>query len=555
MLVIVLIVLTGFFFRAWRLDSAPQGALIDELHFGYLAHSLNMTGADEHGKSWPIIFTGFGDQKLPAYAYVLMPIIGAMGLTVQALRIPSLVAGTISIALMYVLSRQLKLSQISAIMVSLLTAISPWPFFLSRIGFESNLALYFFLAGLVILIAAINRPNLALKLIGAALLAATWYAYIAYRPVTLALLIIALILYKVSVKQSAIIITFFLVLIAPLFTGAAIGANSARFEQIGITNDPGLALKINEQRTFCSMTLPSQICYAVFNKPLLISQTLIARALRVISPQYLAFEGEDEAFLTVKGFGQFPLVIYPFFLLGLIGLLLNQNLPHRERKLIALGLLIAAVPALMAGEPQKVRLSPWLPFALLTIGNGINIAISYIQTQKAHAQHWLYLGLGLFLAGGLLWNTSSYAVSYFGVHTIQHEAEYQSYLPELYKYIQTLPADSLVVIRPFYSDPLMFYAFYTQMDPTKYQQQAVLGELEASGFQHTVELGSIWAKDFSLPAVGCAAALKDMTGYLVTNQQLPEAPLHQIKSSNNVHTYVYIYAAPETKLPCSEYEL
>ena len=91
------IVFIGAFLRFWHIDTAPKGALIDELHFGYLAKSLILTGKDEHGESWPVIFEGFGDRKLPAMAYLDIPSVAAFGLTLVAIRVPSAVAGTLLI--------------------------------------------------------------------------------------------------------------------------------------------------------------------------------------------------------------------------------------------------------------------------------------------------------------------------------------------------------------------------------------------------------------------------------------------------------------------------
>src|SRR3989344_7895510 len=98
-LLVILILATGL--RLFWLDRAPFGALIDEAHFGYIAYSLLETGKDEHGVSWPLIFRGFGDQKLPAYAYVLLPFIQIFGLSVTSIRLPSVLAGSLSVLALY----------------------------------------------------------------------------------------------------------------------------------------------------------------------------------------------------------------------------------------------------------------------------------------------------------------------------------------------------------------------------------------------------------------------------------------------------------------------
>ncbi|MDO9028471.1 MAG: 4-amino-4-deoxy-L-arabinose transferase, partial [Candidatus Roizmanbacteria bacterium] len=59
--------------RVYKLGSIPSGILPDEASFGYNAYSVLKTGKDEHGVSYPLTFKAFGDQKLPAYVYSLIP--------------------------------------------------------------------------------------------------------------------------------------------------------------------------------------------------------------------------------------------------------------------------------------------------------------------------------------------------------------------------------------------------------------------------------------------------------------------------------------------------
>lgn len=541
-LILLLIVLIGFAIRAWRLDTAPKGALIDELHFGYLAYSLLETGADEHGQRWPILFRGFGDQKLPAYAYALLPVVRVLGLTVQALRIPSLLAGSALILGIAWLLKEWQLGWKWSLWGAFITALIPWSFFLSRIGFESNLALCVYTFGLAALVRGGKKYHAGWLLSGGLLLAGTWYSYIAYRPVTVVLLTMVLVVYRVPRKLLASAVLPFVIVCIPLLLPSVIGANSARFNQVGITHDPGLAMEVNEQRTFCSMNLPTIVCYGIFNKPALIAQKLIARTLRTYSPQYLATEGEDETFLTVARYGQLYTSLYPFFAIGLAALLFSNLISIKHRLVIAAGLVVSAVPGLLAGEPQKVRLSPLLPFVVAATSLGTAQFFHFIRVSlRAPLRSVVGTTMLAMLVVLVCYQASTYFTAYFGVHTTQRENEYQSYLPDLYRFISSLPSDSLVVIKPFYSDPLMFYAFYNRIDPTWYQNNAVLGPLEDSGFQHTVELGSIWAYDYSLPTVKCKAESLSKHGYLVTNEQLPFDPIYQGKSTNGVHTYVYIY--------------
>ncbi|MBD3279513.1 MAG: phospholipid carrier-dependent glycosyltransferase [Candidatus Pacebacteria bacterium] len=547
-LLLLLIIIIAFSLRIYLIDQAPKGALVDEAHFGFLAKSLLKTGKDEHGVSYPIIFKGFGDDKLPAMAYAMMPFVKIFGLSTFTIRLPSVLAGTFLVAVIYLLLKELNFKPTLALWGSLLTAISPWPFLLSRIGFESNLALLFFTIGLVFLVKLLKKPHQLWALLAALFFAFTWYSYIAYRPVTLALSLMILGWQawhkKLSLKTLVVFITTLLVAVSPLFFGKAAQSNTTRLQQIGIFYDPGIKLKVDEQRAFCQMRFPKEYCHLVFNKVYLISYMLTDRALHTFSPQYLATEGEvDQPALNSANFGQFYPVFYLAFLLGLVALLFNKNhqLDLTLKLLIGLGLVIAPIPALLAGWPQKVRLSPLYPFMTITIVLGLAYAFK-LAKQKAT---WLATLLSitvLVLATGY---TTVYITDFWAVHAYKKETAYQGYLPELFGYLQLYKFNDPqveIVIKSFFSDPLMFYAFYNDMNPALYQKLAVLGELEASGFQHTVGLGNLRVEGSpNAQKLGCEAKQQNKTIILVTDEQQDMPALHIVKSSNRVHDYVYVY--------------
>lgn len=401
-----LLILLGLGLRLWRLDESPAGALIDELHFGYIAYSLSHTGADEHGVAWPLVFEGFGDQKLPLYAYTLLPFVRWFGLSVMSIRLPSVLFGSLLIGAMYWLARALKFSRPAAWLAAVLTALSPWPFFLSRFGFESNAALAWWTMGLATVSTLQNAQPTWRKMLPAFFLALTWYSYIAYRPITLVLLVayLAYRWWQKTLTRSSVGLVFitFFVLILPMLLPGVSGANTARLRQVGVLADAEeLALTVNEKRTFCDWSLPKSLCYLTWNKPVLTAQTVISRFFETFSPNYLVLVGEGPAkYSTVEGYGQFAPVVYPFFLFGLFVLLINpgkkkQQLPltTEHRWLLLFGLLLAVIPSALTSEPQKVRLSASLPFFVLVITSGVVSATQWwLAWQKNMAPKTAKLG-------------------------------------------------------------------------------------------------------------------------------------------------------------------
>jgi hypothetical protein len=100
----------------------------------------------------------------------------------------------------------------------------------------------------------------------------------------------------------------------------------------------------------------------------------------------------------------------------------------------------------------------------------------------------------------------------------------------------------------------MFYAYYTSLDPNVYQAEAVLGELEASGFQHTRQVGNLVVTEQRLgeiltnnPELKAGYFVtesldKIFEGETMTDEQLAEyEPLVYVaRSSNEVFAYGWI---------------
>jgi 4-amino-4-deoxy-L-arabinose transferase-like glycosyltransferase len=543
---LILLVVLGFAVRIWRVDTAPKGALIDELHFGYLAHSLLETGADEHGEAWPITFRGFGDEKLPAMAYADIPSVAFFGLSILAIRVPSVLAGTLLILSVYWLSRELKIRRSLALLGACITALTPWTFFLSRFGFESNLALLFFTTGLAALLKALNSSTHKWYFsVAGALFGLSWYSYIAYRPITVAILIcmyVFLFFKKKLTRHSWLALGTLALIVLPLFQPKVVGVNSTRFDQVGILSDPSITAIIIEKRNFCVENLPIIPCYLTFNKPMHLFRETTRRYLNSFSPDFLVGKGEETTdFLTIEGFAQFYPILYPFFLIGLVALAIPKIKNSKittTHLLILSGLLLSPIPSALVGDAQKVRISAFFPFALVSILLGVQFILSVLP-KKMYAT--TLLCLVIILSSFSL----TYFTEYFGVHVIQNEYKYQSYAPTLSEYLTSLPEDTLINIRPFYSDPLMFHAFYSKIDPKVYQENAVLGELEPGGFQHTVKVGNITAYNEDIFTFGCKAKTLGKKSVFVTDGKeiIDAEPIFTIKATNGVHTYVTAYDA------------
>ena len=100
LLFLIVIVLSAFL-RLYKLGQSPEGFYLDEAAIGYNAFSILKTGKDEFGKKWPLVFRSFGDFKAPVYSYLLVPVFAVLEPTVLLVRLPSAVAGILTVICFY----------------------------------------------------------------------------------------------------------------------------------------------------------------------------------------------------------------------------------------------------------------------------------------------------------------------------------------------------------------------------------------------------------------------------------------------------------------------
>jgi len=548
--------------RLLWLGSAPQGALVDEMHYGYIAWSILETGKDEHGVSFPLIFRGFGDNKLPGQVYTLVPFIKLFGLDHLAIRLPSALAGVGIVLVSFFLARAVRLNKKISLTVALIAALIPWTFVLSRFGFESNLGLLLWSFGILTALYWLRTKQSMWAICTALVFGSTWYFYISFRPLTLALLLVLLCLHIIFfgtksnitnvLKTAFFVVVFFLIVVAPFLLPQSLSVNTTRLNQVGIFNDPIVASIVDENRTFCVEKFPTALCYPIWNKGTILGTVLIQRWFHAFSPQFLATQGEGEIpYLTIAQNGQIYLLLYPFFLFG-TGLLVVQVVQiftpvknstfkntsgtstPQESLFILSGLVLTPLPSLLVGNPQPVRMSAFIPFMLIAIGLGIQWFWSYLpKNLKAIGATGFFVLLG--------WSSLLFFVNFYSIHVLKNDIAYDSHLPAFFEYIQTIPKETTIAYNQTISDPIMYYAYYTKIHPTIYQEQVVLGELEASGFQHALELGNFISTEKDHVQVGCDAYNQNKKAVFATRDVLNYPILYSAKSFHGVHTYIYVY--------------
>src|SRR3989344_8091372 len=152
------IIIIASILRLWQLGKVPSSPDWDEVALGYNAYSILQTGRDEYGKFLPIILRSFDDYKPALYAYLTMPSIGALGLNVVAVRLPSAIFGILTVLAVFFLVKELFKKDNLALLTAFLLAISPWHIQFSRVAFEANTGVALNIFGILFFLKAFKKP-------------------------------------------------------------------------------------------------------------------------------------------------------------------------------------------------------------------------------------------------------------------------------------------------------------------------------------------------------------------------------------------------------------
>jgi len=293
---LLLIMLLGFVLRVSYLDKYPPGISWDEVSHGYNAYSILQTGRDEWGKLLPLSnFRAYGDYPLSLNLYLTIPSIAISGLNEFSIRFPHAFLGTLTIAAAYFLALGITKSKKISLLTSLLVAIEPFNWFLSRFVAQSNLSVFFLTAALAAHTTRIVAPLIFLS---------------------------ALFVYKKDWKSifgkslwiKRLTLLFFLLFFLPLPFILANPESRARSSEVFLI-DQGAVNRIIEKRQ--ASNYPDVINRLLYNRPVYFAVEATKNHLGYYSPYFLFFEGGTHYQFSMPGKGLLFPINLPFFYFGL----------------------------------------------------------------------------------------------------------------------------------------------------------------------------------------------------------------------------------------------
>lgn len=541
-----LIIITGIIYFA-KLDTAPEGALVDEPAFGYSAYSILTTGKDELNNSFPLVFKSYGDHKLPLYVYSLVPVIKIFGLNNFAVRFLSALSILLLIPLTYLLLRLFMKSKKIILLATSFFALSPFAILMSRFGREASMGLLMYAGGITAILYAAKTQKTRLYILSSVLFGLSWYSYLSYRLIlilTLPVIIFFLIIYKKSsLKVNLLALIFLLIIIAPAFFGGSF--LTGRLNQVGAIAYKGSSLEIFEKRAYCNTNNGGALCRLIANKAGVVGRQLVSGMIDAFSPQYLFLKGDAQLYvLNLDNYGQYFIVLLPFFYIGLV--LLGKDGDHSSKFLrysILLILPLSVLPAVVSGLGQKMRSAPFIYLCIIPVGLGLEWGYLKLKKYNRLKAEFTYPGI---LLSVLIISLISFQTDFYTFHISKYSVLYDSHIPPLIDYVKQFEGKEPIVFQPFFSDPLMYYAFYTKIPPIEYQTHTKYFPADELGFMHAKSYKNIFVSHLnsdtelqntlSLPFI-----------YITDKKLSAEQPLYIGHSHNGVHELVYVYEINDIK--------
>ncbi len=478
--VLIFILLTAFLLRITYITLVPPSLNWDEASLGYNAYSVLKTGKDEWGRVMPVSFEAFGDYKLPGYVYTLVPFIAVFGLNDTAVRLPSILFGSLSIVLLYLLVSEITKEKKWAVLSALLLMISPWHFFLSRVALEANLALSFFLAGVFLLIKGINKPVFLIP--SSLIFGLSIFTYNSARIFVPLFLIAFVILNKNKLKinkSSVLSVLIFTAFLAVGFYLAVFQDSSARYYWVRILDEGAINYLEQSRNNSSYSTLVTNLIY---NKPVYFVLNFFLNYLKHFSVQFLAIAGGSNYQFSVQNMGLMYLIEFPFLLFGFF-----KMLKTKIGWIFLIWFLLAPIPSALTREAPHVLRSIFMLGALQVItAFGM---IRFVELFKKQAVRRFLTASVLIL---ISINFIYYLKVYFKEYPVGYSQSWQYGYKEAVDIVNQKYANyPRIFFSKKYGEPHLFYLFYSKYDPQKYQNNPDLVRYARSNWRWVDKLDKI----------------------------------------------------------------
>lgn len=466
-LLLVLTVVISIFFRFYNLSSIPSSLSHDEVAIGYNAWSVLLTGKDEYGSKFPILFRSFEDYKLPGYIYMTSISERFFGLSEFAVRFPSALFGVLTVLVFYFMVLKMfkslaKDSAPFALLSAFILAISPWHVNFSRAAFEANVSLFFVVLGFTTLFWALEKP--LLYIFATIFFITSIYFYYTARIFTpIVLLIFAATNFKEILREKKIVILSMvlgIILALPLLS-LSFNQGLSRINQVSIFNDKTLINPYSEEILREGGGFGSKL---IFNRRIAYLQEFSDNYLKNFAPDFIFANGTGPIGLAY-------IWELPFFIYGLVK---SFTLKTKTKWVILTWFVSAPLAAgFTVGQPNALRTLANVPALIIYISIGI----------------YFFFSLNFIKKRNLIWSFALIFVIAFFV--VRFYFLYFNYYPrfvalnwgdgtkQMIEYVNKNKRNyKNVYITGANWRPYIYYLFYSKYDPLSYQRSGSSSKVE-----------------------------------------------------------------------------
>jgi len=475
---LALVVFLAIAARFFKLDSYPPSVTWDEASVGYNAYTIANWGKDEWGRTLPITFKSFGDDKNPVHIYLTAPFVAIFGLNDFAVRASAATFGVLNVIVLFFLVRSIFKSNATGLIASLFLAISPYNIQFSRFNHELNFAIFFFLLGVYFFYKAIqgNLKYLPFAFLSFGIDLLTYQSAKVVTPLLVTLLILVnlknLLKFKKYLISGLLIYAFFisLLFIKPeLLGGERLKQNSIPKEQIAEIGIPKI---------------------------------LLNRYQKYFDIKYLFITGDTNPRHSVQSFGAFYWYELPLLVIGFFGILYRLFFKKDYQMLFLLAwIFISPIPAVASSEiPHAARAMFMLGSWTITSAYGAYLIISLLKNKY----YQLISSILLLAVAGFFFQ--KYLKVYYGEYTKKYAIEWIYGMKEIVR--STNKKD---LYRVYMTDsrmqPYIFFLYYLKtplpefLESVKYNQTKSKPSNLVAGFE---KYRFIWSEINSTPSDGVA---------------------------------------------------
>lgn len=459
-LIIFFLVILTIATRSFRIETVPPNLSNDEISIAYDAYSVSRTLRDEHNHFLPLSFQSHGTYKAPLAIYLAIPSTIILGNSELSVRLPSILAGFLTVFLLGALIFELTKNRTLAFLGSFILAVTPVHIHYSRMATEANIALFLVVLGLYLFFYGLNHTKYFATIISFAAFGLSLYAYHTQWGFTPLLVFLLLFFYrKELLKQKLFLIGagLFVLLLIPIF--------------VTFTQNIGTTSRENTQMIFQDPFVIGQLSNNSINilqKFQVVLKTFISNYSNYNNPQYIFFKGMQ--LLGEQDPFQVGLFLFPFLISFFVGLFLVKKYFGAHKNFIYSLLIISPlVPALTTGGMNNPRnLISVAPIILIISAGSLFIWESFRDNKFLKFLKW---GVLFLISISFFY----FMVIYYGLFPIYSGVNYQYGYKQIAEYIKPNYNEfEKIIIDPRFGEtnrysgvPHLYIPYFTNLDPNQ----------------------------------------------------------------------------------------